>query len=61
MSIFLYNLNQVKIVHEKGEPAAAIEVVVSDVGTGSMGTMAFFSYQLLACTEFNYMIIKKTS
>ena len=27
MSIFFSNLNQVKIVHEEGEPAAAIEVV----------------------------------
>ena len=58
MSIFLSNLNQVKIVHEEGEPAAAIEVVVSVAGTGSMGTMVFSSYQLLTLAEFNYMIIK---
>jgi len=58
MLIFLCNLSQVKIVHEEGEPAASIEVVVSGAGTGSMGTMVFLSYQLLTCIEFNYMIIK---
>jgi len=58
MSIFFSNLNQVKSVHEEGEPAASIEAVVSVAGTGSMGTMVFFSYQLWTCTEFNYMSIK---
>ena len=61
MSIFLSHLNLVKVTHEEGEPAAAIEVVVSGAGTGSMGTMVFFSYKLLTCTEFNYMSIKETS
>ena len=55
MLIFLSILNQVKIVHEEGEPAASIEVVVSGAGTGSMGAMVFFSDQLLTCTEFNYL------
>ena len=58
MSIFLSNLTQVKIVHEEGEPAASIEVVISGAGTGSMGTVVFFSNQILTCTEFNYMSIK---
>ena len=35
--------------------------VVSGAGTGSMGTMVFFSHQLLTCTEFNYISIKETS
>jgi len=58
MSIFLSNLNQVKIVHEEGEPATSIEVVVSGARTSSMGIMVFFSYQLLTYTKFNYMSIK---
>jgi len=61
LSIFLSNFNEVKIIHEEGEPAAEIEAVVSGAGTGSMGTMVFFSYQLWTCTEFNYMSIKETS
>jgi len=56
--ILFYNLNQVKILLEEGEPAALSEVVFFGDETSKMGTMVLSSYQLLTCTEFTYMITK---
>ena len=58
MFILSCNLNQTKILLEKGEPFAWIMVVFRGVETGSMVTVILSSYQLLTYAEYNYISIR---